>query len=298
MYVITGATGNTGRLISETLLAYGKEVGVIGRSLEKLHPLVAQGGKAMVGSLDDVDFLTTAFDGAQAVYVMIPTGFTDTNIRASQNRISEALATALERTGVNYIVHLSSMGADLAEHTGPIAGLHDSEQRLNKLAKANIIHLRATFFMENLLGSIGIIKQMGINGGALRPDVRFPMIAAQNIADIASEYLLNLDFSGHTVRELLGQRDLSMEEVTAVLGKAIGQPDLKYVQFPYDQAEQGMIQAGLSPDLARSYSEMYKAINDGVIFNQHVRTLDNTNPTSIEEFADVFASAYAGQPAD
>jgi uncharacterized protein YbjT (DUF2867 family) len=128
------------------------------------------------------------------------------------------------------------------------------------------------------------------------PNLRMPIIATRDVGDYAAQRLLTLDFSGKQTRELLGERDLSMKEATAVIARAIGKPDLRYVQFPYDQMQQGLIQMGFSPNKAAVYIEMFKAINTGIIAAQEPRLPENSTPTSFEKFVqDVFAPAYRGK---
>jgi uncharacterized protein YbjT (DUF2867 family) len=293
MYAIVGATGNTGRVIADRLLSQGKAVRVIARHEEKLQPLVAKGAQPFAGSALDAVFLARAFEGATAVYTLTPYHPRAEDFRAYQNQVGESVAQAVGRTGVRHVVHLSSLGADLAEGTGPILGLHDQEQRLNRLPGVSVLHLRPTYFMENLLGMIPGIKEMGVLGSPLRPDVAFPMIATRDIANHAAERLLALDFAGHEAQELLGPRDVTMAEVAPVLGKAIGQPELKYVQFPYDEVEKAMTaMMGLSPDLARRMIELNRSINEGQGITATPRTPRNTTETAIEQFAPVFASIY------
>jgi uncharacterized protein YbjT (DUF2867 family) len=193
-------------------------------------------------------------------------------------------------------VHLSSYGAQVPEGTGPVAGLHSSEQKLNAVSGLNVLHLRAGYFMENNLAAIGMIQGMGIFAGALRPDLKQPMIATRDIGDYAAKRLLDLDFSGKQTRELLGERDLSMAEVTAVIGRGIGKPDLRYEQFPFEQVEQMLTQMGIPPKTAAVYIEMYQAINAGVVAAQEPRSRENSTPTSFEKFVqDVFVAAYHGK---
>lgn len=291
MYVITGATGNIGKLIAEALLDAGKPVRVIGRSAEKLAALTSRGAEAAVGSLDDVDFLTQAFEGATALYALIPPQYAAEDFRAYQNQVGEAIAKAIRAARVPYVVNLSSQGAERPDKNGPVGGLYDQEQRLNALSDVNIVHLRPTYFLENFLSNIGIIKGMGIHGAPLGPDVPFSAIATPDIAKVATEYLLNLDWSGHSVRDLLGPRDITMGEATRVLGQAIGREDLPYVQFSYEDAKQGMVGAGLSPDVARLMVEMNQAMNEEGLAPTP-RTPDNTTPTTLEEFAPTFAAVY------
>jgi uncharacterized protein YbjT (DUF2867 family) len=294
IYAITGATGNIGRRIAESLLANSKDVRVIGRSAERLQPLVDKGAQPFVGDLEDSVFLTEAFSGAGAVFLMIPPSFQEENFRAYQNRVGESIATALQNSGVKYALNLSSLGAHLPEGTGPITGLYDQEQRLNQIPGLHLIHLRPTYFMENLFHNIDLIKHHGINGSPLKPDLAIPMIATQDIAAVGTEYLLNLDFSGKSVQELLGPEDISMQEVTRLIGKAITKPDLPYVQFSYEDAAKTMVQMGLSEDLAGRFMEMNRAINEGHGIAPLPRTEKNTTPTSFKEFAGFFADAYRG----
>jgi uncharacterized protein YbjT (DUF2867 family) len=265
---------------------------VIGRDPAKLKGLVAKGADAAVGDLGDRSFLDKAFAGAEAVYALIPPNLGVPDFRAYQKRTGENIVAALKGSGVKYVVHLSSQGAHLPDRTGPIVGLHDQEERLNRLESVNVLHLRPTYFMENLLMNIDLIRKMNIMGSAIRGNVKFAMIATKDIAAFAAERLAKLDFSGKSVADLLGQRDLSLAEAAAVIGKRLGKPDLTYVAFPYEDAEKGMIGMGLTPDMSKLYIEMSKALNDGLFAVNIPRTKENTTPTSIEEFAGLFAQVY------
>ena len=96
-YAITGANGHTGQIVANTLLDHGHQVRVVGRHAEKLEPFVARGAQAFVGTLDDVDLLTRAFSGADAVYVLLPGSYGEPDFRAYQNRLGEAIATGYPR---------------------------------------------------------------------------------------------------------------------------------------------------------------------------------------------------------
>lgn len=292
MYTITGATGNTGRRIAEALLAAGEKVRAVSRSAANLQPLVEQGAEPFVGSLDDPAATRQAFDGARAVYAMIPPNYNAENFRGYQNQVADAIAQAVESAGVPYVVSLSSLGAEQAEGVGPISGLHDLEQRLNALADTNVLHLRPAFFMENFLFQAEIIKKTGAAGSPLQRDISIPMIALRDVAAVAVERLKKLDFRGKSHQELLGQRDLSLPEAIEILGNAIGSDGLAYVQFEYDDFGRGMCNAGFSADAAASMMELYGALNEGRVRPTAPRCAENTTPTSIEQFAQVFAAIY------
>jgi len=294
MYVILGASGNTGSMIANSLLLKGKKVRVMGRDAGRLQHFVDKGAEAFTADMSNAAALIEAFSGARAAYLMLPPA----KSREDQERDSDAIAKAVKESGLPYAVHLSSYGAQVPEGTGPVAGLHSSEQKLNAISGLNVLHLRAAYFMENNLAAIGMIHGMGLIGNALLPDVKLPMIATRDVGDYAAQRLLHLDFSGKQIRELLGERDLSMTEVTAVIGRGIGKPDLSYEQFPYDQVQQVLTQMGVPPKGAALYIEMYKAINAGVLVALEPRLPENTTPTSLENFVqDVFAAAYHGTAA-
>ncbi|MBI5101086.1 MAG: NmrA family NAD(P)-binding protein [Nitrospirae bacterium] len=293
MIVITGATGNVGGKIVSGLLTGGRKVRCIARTSERLQEYARKGAEISAGSLDDTGFIAASFEGADAVFVMVPPNYTASDFRAYQNRIGASIADAIRRSGVKYVVNLSSQGAHLPDKTGPIKGLHDQEERLNNLKDVNILHLRPTYFMENLLMNIPTIKNTNIAGSAISGDRKFAMIATRDIAAHAVYRLTARNFSGKSVQDLLGQRDLSMNEAFSVIGKKIGRPDLKYVQFSYDDAEKGLIGAGLSADVSRLFIEMSRALNEGLFAVNVPRTTENSTPTSIEEFADLFAEVYS-----
>src|SRR5579863_1932299 len=291
-YVILGATGNTGSIIADSLLSKGKRVRVEGRDPGRLQRFVRQGAEAFTGDISNAADLTRAFGGANAAYLLLP----PITSREDQERESDAIAQAVTESGLRYAVYLSSYGAHVPEGTGPVTGLHSSEQKLNAISGLNVLHLRAAYFMENNLAAISMIQGMGIFGHALLPDLKMPMIATRDVGDYAARRLLDLDFSGKQTRELLGERDLSMAEATAVIARGIGKPDLRYEQFPYDQVQQVLTQMGIPPKGAALYIEMYKAINAGVLIPQESRSRENTAPTSFEKFVqDIFAPTYHGK---
>jgi len=292
MYVILGASGNTGSIIADSLLSEGKKVRVVGRDAGRLQRFVRQGAEAFMATLSDAAALTKAFSGARAAYLMLPPA----KSREDQERDSDGIAKAVKESGLRYAVHLSSYGAQVPEGTGPVAGLHSSEQKLSAIGGLNVLHLRSAYFMENNLAAIGMIHGMGVFGNALLPDLKLPMAATSDVGDYAAQRLLHLDFSGKQARELLGERDLSMSEAVAVIARGIGKPDLRYAQFPYDQVQQALTQMGVPPKGAAMYIEMYKAINAGILIPQERRSPENTTPTSFEQFVqNVFAPAYHGK---
>lgn len=292
MYAITGATGNIGSKVVDILLDRGEKVRVIGRDAGRLQRFVEKGAEAAVGDLKETSFLREAFLGVTGVFAMIPPNLTTVYFRAYQNEVGTSIATAIANARVPYVVNLSSQGADLTAGTGPIVGLRDQEARLNGLEGVNVLHLRCTLFMENLLAQIPLILERGYAGSALRGDQPIAMIATRDIAARVVKHLITRDYSGKSVKDLLGQRDLTLNGAIAILGRRIGRPDLKYVQLPNEEAARWMVAQGISSDVSRLLVEMNRGLNDGLFAVGRQRTAENTTPTTIEEFADTFAAAF------
>ena len=142
MIVITGATGNTGTPAAEALLAKGEKIRVVGRDAAKLEGFAAKGAEIFVGNAENAAEMERAFDGATAVYLVIPQALQRDDFRDYQERISDAYASAIQKSGVKFAVSLSSIGAQNADKTGPIVGLHNMEEKLNRISGLNVLHLR------------------------------------------------------------------------------------------------------------------------------------------------------------
>lgn len=296
MYAITGASGNTGRMVAEKLLARGEKVRVIGRDAGRLSDLAKKGAEVFTADVADAAALTKAFDGARGVYAMVPPNNSAQDPRGFQERVTDAFTSAIQKAGVGQVVALSSIGADQNEKTGPVVGLHNLEQKFNAISGLKALYLRAGYFMENLLPQIDVIQMFGIVGGPLRADLQLPMIAARDIGAAAAGELLKSDSDGKKTRELLGERNLTYDEVATVLGKAIGKPGLAYAQLPPQQLKPALQQMGMSANLADLLLEMSEAMNSGQMAPREPRSARNTTPTSIETFVEEeFLPRYQGK---
>jgi uncharacterized protein YbjT (DUF2867 family) len=298
MYVITGATGNTGRVAAEKLLASGAKVRVIGRDAKRLERFSQNGAEAVVADITDVVALEKAFSGARAVYAVMQPNISAADVRAYQERVTDSLAAAIRNNGIAYAVALSSTGADKTYGTGPVLGVHGLEKKLESIDGLNARSLRCGYFMENLLPQIGIIQSLGFMAGPVRADVPLPMIATSDIGEAAAESLAKLDFVGKQTPELLGARHVTYTEAAKIIGTAIGKPDLTYRQLPASVLKPAMMQMGMSSNMADLLLEMSDALNTGHMKSHEARSPRNTTATTLETFvAEVFAPAYRGKAA-
>lgn len=293
MFTVMGATGNTGRKITNGLLGAGTQVRALGRSAHKLAELTEMGAEAFVGDTSEPAFLADAFRGASAVYTLLPTDQRAPDYAAAQRREGEAIVYAIQESGVPYVVALSSLGADVDGPTGVIAGLRAQEQRLREFEHTNVLILRAASFFENFSNALEVIRHQGVVADSVEPDLEIPKVATRDIAHAAVQALLATDWNGIAVREVIGPRDISYREATRILGERLGKPNLEYVQLPDADMAGALVGAGLSESFASLYVEMTRSFNEGVVVPRNGRTPENTTPTPFDAFASELAIAYA-----
>lgn len=289
--VITTPTGNIGSRALQQLLKAGADVSVIVRQPEKLSDSIRSRIKIYQGSLTDADLVTKAFQGANAVLWITPPDFTHPDVAAYHSEMGSVVATAIKESKIPYVVNISSAGAQL-DNAGPVSGLGIVERRLNEVAE-NVVHLRPGFFMENYLLELESIKRDGAVYSLIPGDMPYPMIATQDIGDVAAELLLKTGWSGRSTRGLLGPADLTFANAAKILSDSIGKP-VKHVQITPDQAYQTFLSIGASPGFAKAFVEMYQALaQPGAV--AELRTRQTTTTTTLSEWSDtVFRPLVAG----
>jgi len=289
-YVITGSIGHISKPVVAGLVKAGKNVTVLTSNSEKIKEIEELGAKALVGSVQDKAFIKKSFAGADVVYTMIPPIWRTDNWRASQNEVADNYTEAIKSNNIKYVVNLSSLGAHLAEATGPVSALHDFEHSLNAIPGLNVKHLRPSFFFYNLLSQIDLIKHAGIMGANYGGgDQKLALVHTRDIAAVALEELLKLDFNGNSVRHIVSD-ERTGADVAKVLGKAIGK-DLPWVVFSDGDQLKGLLDGGVPTSHAASYVEMGAAFRNGRM--QELLSKEKTvGVTKLEDFAKEFSDAY------
>ncbi len=291
-YVITGGAGNISKPLALELLKAGHQVTVIGRSLDNLKDLTTAGAKAAIGSVADFDFLVKTFTGADAIYTMVPPTWDAADWKGHIGRQGENYASAIEASGVKKVVNLSSIGAHMETGCGPVSGLFRVEKAYNRLSGVDILHLRPGFFYTNFLANIGMIKHMNFIGGNYGNNSKLVLVHPTDIAAEAAKALIALDFTGHAVQYVVSD-EKTPSEIAAILGAAIGKPELPWVDFTDEQNHAGMIQAGLSEEVAKNYTEMGIAVKSGEMAADYAsKPKPVFGNIPLEEFAKTFAFIY------
>jgi len=289
---VTGSLGNISKPLAQQLIKDGYSVTIISSDENKQVQIEALGAIAAIGSIEDVAFLTQAFSGADAVYTMVPPNLTTNDMRAYYVRIGSNYATAIKATGIKQVVLLSSMGAHLEEGTGPILGIHDVEAIFNRLTGVNITYLRPSFFYTNFFNYVPMIKGMGILGDNFGDTDRVIFVSPKDIATAAADALEH-PVAGKQIRYVVSD-EYTGNEAAAILGKAIGNPELKWLRFSDADTLQGLQQAGLPQHASEKFVEMGQAARSGALWQDYDLHKAETfkGITKLEDFAREFAQAF------
>lgn len=292
---ITGSLGNISKPLAIKLLAQGHEVTVISSHSERERDIEAIGAKAAIGSLEDADFIADAFNGADAVYTMVPPGnYLDLNLDlfAYYVRLGKHYAQAIAKSGVKRVVNLSTIGGNLAAGNGILAGAHHVELILNGLADdVKVTHVRPNSFYYNLFGYVEMIKNNGFIAANYGGPALIPWVSPKDIAEVIAEELVLIS-PERSIRRV-GSEDLSGDETARILGEAIGKPDLKWLVVSDEEVLNGLKAAGINPEIAAGLVEMYAALNNGLLakdYNEHKPMV--MGKVKMKDFATEFAAVF------
>jgi uncharacterized protein YbjT (DUF2867 family) len=264
MFVVAGVTGHTGKVVAETLLAHGEKVRVIVRDAKQSEPWKSKGAEVAVVSLADAAALTQALSGAKGAYLLVPPRYDTDDGLAQQRTLVEAMAQAVRKSGVAHVVFLSSMGAELAEGTGPIRGLHHAEAAIGKAAK-NLTIIRSGYFLENFAAVLPA-AQNGVLPTFLTPGHAISMVATADVGRVAAESLLD-PATGSRLIEVRPLRGLTPEDVARELSAVLGRT-VTVQAGPLDGVVPAFTGMGIPKAVAELAREMFGAINSGRVKHQ------------------------------
>lgn len=285
---VTTPTGHIGNKLANLLLDRKADVTLIARRPEKVKDLASRGAKVIAGEHSDSAVVERAVNGADALFWLTPAEMTSHDPLGTARRMAEAGASVLRKHPELHVVQLSSAGAFLPSGTGPIIGLHDTEEKFRAVGK-NIVSLRPNEFMENIFFSLPTIIEQESIYTSIPGSVKAQFIATQDIAKIAAEFLLN-PVNGHHVIDIVGPQEISFDEWARIAGQAIGK-QIRVVTVPADKLKAAMSQTGMSPEMAALLVEMEEA--SPRILGQFKGDQKRTGKTTFAQFArDVFAPGY------
>jgi uncharacterized protein YbjT (DUF2867 family) len=286
--VVTTPTGHIGNKLANLLLDRKSDVTLIARHPEKVKDLARRGAKVIAGEHSDPAVIGHAVSDADSLFWLTPSEMTSHDPLGVARRMAEAGASVIRKHPDLHVVQLSSAGAFLASGTGPIVGLHETEEKFRSAGK-NIVSLRPNEFMENVFFSLPTIIRQDAIYTSIPGSVKAQFIATQDIAEVAAEFLLN-PVEGHHVIDIVGPQEISLNEWASIAGQAI-EKQIRVVTVPGDTLKAAMSQAGMSAEMAALLVEMEAAFPK--ILGQFKGEQKRIGKVTFPQFArEVFAPGY------
>ena len=293
--ILTGSLGHIGKPLTQELVQKGRQVTVISSTEERRKDIEDLGANAAIGSLEDVDFLTKTFTGADVVYCMIPPAdYFDQNLDllAYYHRLGNNYAQAIEQSNVKRVINLSTIGGNMEKGNGILLGAHDVEEILNKLpSDISITHVRPTSFFYNLYGYTDSIKNHGVIAANYGTEDVVPWVSPADIAWAIAEEIAT-PLAGRRVRYVASD-ERTCNDTARVLGAAIGKPDLKWIIVTDEEMQNGLETIGMNPRIAAGLVEMYAGFHSGLLSEDYNSNKPKVlGKAKLEDFAKEFATVY------
>jgi len=277
--VLTGSLGNISKPLSIALIASGHSVTIISSNTGKQKEIETLGAKAAIGSIENIHFLTAAFAGADAVYCMIPFNFTEEDQDGYFNKIEHNYAAAITQNDISRVVCLTGWAADA-----------DGDHLSGNLSAETVIELRPGSFYTNFYGDIRMIREHGALMAGYGGEDKIAFVSPADIAAVAFDALTGSLQGKKTL--YVASEELTCNEAAAIIGEAIGKPDLKWLALPEEQVLNGLLQAGVPKQLAATFVKMQAEMHSGRVFENYLKNRPALGSTKLKDFAKEFAAVY------
>ena len=272
--VVTGATGQLGRLIIESLLGRGvpaDQVVAVGRDTDRLADLAGRGVVTVRADYDDPESLQAAFAGADKL--MFVSG-SEVGRRVVQHG---NVVTAAKEAGVGLIVYTSIAKADTSSLV--LAAEHKATEQLIRDSGLPYVFLRNSWYLENYTAQLPTYLQHGVAGAA--GDGR---VSAATRADYAEAAAVVLTTEGHTNRVYeLGGVPFTLTELAAEVSRQTGS-SVSYLDLPVDKYTELLVAAGLPEGYAAVLADGDRGLAQGELqVGDDLAKLLGRTPTTLAE---------------
>ena len=284
--IVTGSLGHISKPLTKELVQKGHSVTVISSNPERKKDIEAIGAKAAIGKLEDSEFLTSAFTGADAVYCMIPLNFKETDIAAYFKKIGNNYAYSIQKAGIKQVILLSGWVA------GVIGSYNDIENIFNELPNVSVTHIRPGYFYSNFFESMNMIKEKGIIAATFGGEDKIVLSAPSDIADAIVDEITKPNH-GKKIRYVASDK-MTCSEAAKIIGTAIGKPDLKWVAMTDKEMQMGLEMNGLLAKFASDIIEMQAPIHKGLMAQEFSRHKSEviSGKVKLMDFAQEFADLF------
>lgn len=219
--LVIGGTGKTGRRVVEQLKNKG------------IKPRIGSRNATPGFDWNDKSTWVKSLEGIERMYV---TYYPDLAIPGAKEAI-QSLTTLAKELGVKKVVLLSGKGEVEAEACEQIVANSGLEYTI----------VRASWFNQNWSESFFLDPILSGNVALPMSDVLIPYVDADDIAEVATEVLLNDNFNGEII-EVTGPELITFKDIVTTIGK-VSKRELNFFPITLEQYVDGMRQMQLPEDV-------------------------------------------------
>lgn len=286
MIVITAPTGNIGRhllpLLLQTAPAHGEELRVIARDPARLPDAVRERVEVVIGSHGDTGVVDRAFEGADAVFWLVPPN-SSLSPSDAYCGFTRPAVKALAAHGVGHVVGVSALGrgTPLADRAGLVTASLAMDDLIAETGVAYRALANPSFF-ENLLEEAGSIREKGVFSDVVAADRKAPLAAVADIAAVAARLLVDRSWSGTDDIPVLGPQDLSPNDLARIMTEQLGRP-VRYERQAIEDLRSTLVGYGLNEAFVQGIADMKQAKDDGLDAGV-ARTAETASPTTFQQW--------------
>ncbi|TBV07044.1 NmrA family NAD(P)-binding protein [Phytopseudomonas dryadis] len=285
MIVVTAPTGQIGSQLLAHLLATQTPVRVIVRNASKLSAEVRTRVEIVEGSHADAATVERAFDGARALFWLVPADPKAASVAQAYVDFSRPAAAAIEASSITHVVEITALGRGTAQAKD--AGYVTGSLAMDDLIAATGVHQRALAmpsFMDNILMQLRALREKGAFFLPIPGDLELPSCSTGDIAAVAARWLLDETWVGQQEVPVLGPENISFNQMARIMSEVLGR-DIAYRQIPSDAYKAQFLGFGFSEAMAEGMTAMARAKGEGLDLGV-TRTPEKTTPTHFHQWCE------------
>ncbi|KQC31417.1 NAD(P)H-binding protein [Flagellimonas eckloniae] len=284
---IGAAAGNVGSRIAKKVASAGHSVILLGNKLDALKNLNIPNSSSHEVDMSNMEQVVAHTKGADALFWLVPPALGVTSLKAWYNDIIAAGVAAIKENNIPRVVAISSLGAGASDNLGTVTYVGTMERAFKEVA-SNVVFLRPGYFMENFLLQKNDILEKGYFSFPYATDHDIPFISADDIGDIATEYLIDKHWAGQWTRNIMGPRNINLKEAADIFSEEL-QQEVVYKQVTYGDIKNQFADFGANDIVQKELVDLYRALGDPNGAYATPRTHDAHTPTTL---ADVIRNKF------
>lgn len=260
MNIVLGATGQIGTRLVANLIKKGQPVRAVVRNSEKARQLEKLGVEVKIADFLNKKELNKAFEGGKTVLLITPENPKSENQINLVRRMIRNFRNAVQVTGINRIIGLSTMGAQHKSGTGNLYTSYLLENAFTDcLVEKKFV--RPAYYYSNWIGYLDLVRTQCLLPTFFPPEMKIPMVSPDDVAGFLTEIMITED-NREEVREICGPKDYSTLDIARIFADVL-QKDVSVLHIPQQEWVTILNQSGFSENGVKNLVQMISSVING-----------------------------------